>query len=276
MERMTELATQYGRYGYRRITALLVREGWRVNHKRVERLWRREGLKVPKKQPKRGRLWLNDGSCVRLRPERTDHVWAYDFVHPMSYGVAPGCIRAAARGATGGTLDWAYVSGFLSAPPHGGRHRDLRDVTGLGPVLFLSAPPHGGRPVAVADDLIRELRVSIRAPARGATNIVRSNRGDGIDDDAICEAARETDLLIYDAQYTSEEYASRAGWGHSTWESAVEIGDLARVGQLLLFHHDPGHDDEALTAIESQSRQRFSNYEDGTRGRQLRAREFRE
>ncbi len=72
---MTQLATQYGRYGYRRITALMVREGWRVNHKRIERLWRREGLKVPKKQPKRGRLWLNDGSCVRLRPERTDHVW---------------------------------------------------------------------------------------------------------------------------------------------------------------------------------------------------------
>lgn len=54
--------------------------GWRVNHKRVERIWRREGLKVPKKQPKRGRLWLNDGSCVRLRPERKDHVWSYDFV----------------------------------------------------------------------------------------------------------------------------------------------------------------------------------------------------
>ncbi len=70
VERMTQLATQYGRYGYRRITALLVREGWRVNHKRVERLWRREGLKVPKKQAKRGRWWLNDGSCVRLRPEK--------------------------------------------------------------------------------------------------------------------------------------------------------------------------------------------------------------
>jgi putative transposase len=54
--------------------------GWRVNHKRVERIWRREGLKVPKKQPKRGRLWLNDGSCVRLRPEYKDHVWSYDFM----------------------------------------------------------------------------------------------------------------------------------------------------------------------------------------------------
>ena len=76
-----ELATKYGRYGYRRITALLNNEKhWRVNHKRVERIWRREGLKVPQKQPKRGRLWLNDGACIRLRPEYKDHVWSYDFV----------------------------------------------------------------------------------------------------------------------------------------------------------------------------------------------------
>ena len=76
------LATKYGRYGYRRITAMLNNSdtGWQVNHKRVERIWRQEGLKVPKKQPKRGRLWLNDGSCVRLRPEHKDHVWSYDFV----------------------------------------------------------------------------------------------------------------------------------------------------------------------------------------------------
>ena len=78
--RIVALACQYGRYGYRRITALLRREGWKVNHKRVERIWRREGLKVPKKQPKRRRLWLNDGSCIRLKPERRDHVWSYDFV----------------------------------------------------------------------------------------------------------------------------------------------------------------------------------------------------
>ena len=69
-----------GRYGYRRVTALLRGEGWHVNHKRVERIWRREGLKVPVKQPKRGRLWLNDGSCIRLRPSWPNHVWAYDFV----------------------------------------------------------------------------------------------------------------------------------------------------------------------------------------------------
>ncbi len=80
VKRMIELATQYGRYGYRMITGLLRNEGWKVNHKRIERLWRREGLKVPQKQPKRRRLWLNDGSCVRLRPAYRDHVWSYDFV----------------------------------------------------------------------------------------------------------------------------------------------------------------------------------------------------
>ncbi|HIF71752.1 MAG TPA: IS3 family transposase [Dehalococcoidia bacterium] len=75
-----KLAVRFGRYGYRRVTALLRDQGWQVNHKRVERIWRREGLKVPKKQPKRGRLWLNDGSTIRLKPERKGHVWAYDFV----------------------------------------------------------------------------------------------------------------------------------------------------------------------------------------------------
>ena len=79
-KRMIELATKYGRYGYRRITALLQREGFKANHKRVERLWRKEGLKVPQKQPKRKRLRLNDGSCIRLRPQFRDHVWSYDFV----------------------------------------------------------------------------------------------------------------------------------------------------------------------------------------------------
>ncbi len=77
---IVRLASEYGRYGYRRITVLLKWEGFRVNHKRVERIWREEGLKVPAKQPKRGRLWLNDGSCVRLRPTHRNHVWSYDFV----------------------------------------------------------------------------------------------------------------------------------------------------------------------------------------------------
>jgi putative transposase len=79
------LATQYSRYGYRRITALLRNAGWVVNFKRVERIWRREGLKVPHKQPKRKRLWLNDGSCIRLRPEHPNHVWSYDFVEDRTH-----------------------------------------------------------------------------------------------------------------------------------------------------------------------------------------------
>ncbi len=78
---MIELARQYGRYGYRRVAALLRDAGWSVSDGRIERLWKREGLKVPSKQPKRGRLWLNDGSCIRLRAEQANHVWSYDFVH---------------------------------------------------------------------------------------------------------------------------------------------------------------------------------------------------
>jgi transposase InsO family protein len=80
VSRVLELAAKFGRYGYRRITAILRREGWNVNHKRVQRIWREEGLKVPRKQPKRGRLWFNDGSCIRLRPQYRNHVWSYDFV----------------------------------------------------------------------------------------------------------------------------------------------------------------------------------------------------
>ncbi len=74
---MIEFARQYGRYGYRRVAALLRDAGWEVNDKRIERLWKREGLKVPQKQPKKGRLWLNDGSCIRLRAEYVNHVWSY-------------------------------------------------------------------------------------------------------------------------------------------------------------------------------------------------------
>ena len=85
VEDMIELARQYGRYGYRRIAALLRQAGWLVNDKRIERLWRHEGLKVPCKQPKRGRLWFNDGSCLRLRPEYPNHVWSYDFVHERTH-----------------------------------------------------------------------------------------------------------------------------------------------------------------------------------------------
>jgi len=79
------LATKYGRYGYRRITWLLRSAGWRVGKDRVQRIWRREGLKVPQKQRPRARLWLNDGSCVRLRPVRLNHVWSYDFVSAITH-----------------------------------------------------------------------------------------------------------------------------------------------------------------------------------------------
>jgi transposase InsO family protein len=89
-ERLTadiiELACLYGRYGYRKIAGMLRGQaGWVVNDKRVERIWRREGLKVPQKQPKRGRLWLHDGSCIRLRAEYRNHVWSYDFVEDRTH-----------------------------------------------------------------------------------------------------------------------------------------------------------------------------------------------
>ncbi len=79
------LAAQYGRYGTPRITAMLRREGFKINHKRVGRIWRQEGLKVAKRQKKRRRLWLKDGSTIRLRPEHKDHVWSYDIVEDKTY-----------------------------------------------------------------------------------------------------------------------------------------------------------------------------------------------
>ncbi len=85
VQRIVELARAYGRYGYRKIMHLLLREGWHVNHKRIERIWKREELKVPAKQPKRKRVWFNDGSCVRHRPEYKNHVWSYDFVMSRSH-----------------------------------------------------------------------------------------------------------------------------------------------------------------------------------------------
>ncbi len=84
-QEIVQLASQYGRYGYRRITALLRRAGWKVGKDRVQGIWRREGLKVPQKQKPRGRLWLNDGSCVRLRPTHRNHVWSYDFVSARTH-----------------------------------------------------------------------------------------------------------------------------------------------------------------------------------------------
>src|SRR5262249_51633343 len=76
---------QYGRYGYRKITALLRQARWTINDKRVERIWQREGLKIPHQQPKRGRLWLTNGACIRLRPEQRNHVWSYDFVEDRTH-----------------------------------------------------------------------------------------------------------------------------------------------------------------------------------------------
>jgi len=88
-ERIVNLASKYGRYGYRRITALVRGEGNRVNHKRVQRIWRQEGLKVPQKQPKRGRLFLENGSIIRQRPLYKNHVWSYDFVMDRTYDGRP-------------------------------------------------------------------------------------------------------------------------------------------------------------------------------------------
>jgi transposase InsO family protein len=80
-----EVANLYGRYGYRTVFDLLAAAGWETTESVVRRIWAEEGLKVPKKQPPRGRLWLHDGSCVRLRPETANHVWSYDFVQGHTY-----------------------------------------------------------------------------------------------------------------------------------------------------------------------------------------------
>lgn len=81
MARILELVRRRPRFGYRRIWALLRREGWCVNRKKVYRLWRRLGLKVPQKPRKKRRLGHGANGCVRLKPEHVDHVWAWDFFH---------------------------------------------------------------------------------------------------------------------------------------------------------------------------------------------------
>ncbi len=78
---LVRLAKQYGRYGYRKIAALLRVEGWQVNHKKVERLWREEGLQIPQRHRKRKRLYRKDSSVIRLRPRYQNHIWSIDFVH---------------------------------------------------------------------------------------------------------------------------------------------------------------------------------------------------
>ena len=111
-----DLARRYGRYGYRRITALLHDDGWQTNHKRVERIWRSEGLKVPQRHSRRGRLWLSDGSCLRLRPQRPNDVWAYDFVEDRT--------RDGRKFRTLNVVDEVYARGFGNpscTPPQGFR-----------------------------------------------------------------------------------------------------------------------------------------------------------
>jgi putative transposase len=88
-ERIIALAKEYGRYGYRTVTDLLRNEGWDVGKDRVYTIWRQEGLQVPQKQPKRARLWLANGSCVRKRPERPNHVWSYDFMADRTHDGRP-------------------------------------------------------------------------------------------------------------------------------------------------------------------------------------------
>jgi len=78
---LVRLAKQYGRYGYRKIAELLRIEGWQVNHKKVERLWREEGLQIPQRHRKRKRLYHKDSSVIRLRPRYQNHIWSIDFVH---------------------------------------------------------------------------------------------------------------------------------------------------------------------------------------------------
>ena len=88
-ERVIYFAKLYGRYGYRKVAGLLRQDGWDVGRDIGYRIWREEGLQVPQKQPKRGRLWFNDGSCIRHRPEYRNHVWSYDFVSDRTHDGRP-------------------------------------------------------------------------------------------------------------------------------------------------------------------------------------------
>ena len=126
-ERLTadivELARRYGRYGYRKVAELLrSTAGWVVNDKRVERIWRREGLKVPAKQPKRGRLWLADGSCLRLRAEYPNHVWSYDFVEDRTHdGRKYRMLNSLPSGLTRGSSTSSRTSAWRSGSPASSR-----------------------------------------------------------------------------------------------------------------------------------------------------------
>ncbi len=161
MARIIELAREYGRYGYRRITALLRREDWRVNPKRVERIWRQAGLKVPKRQPKRGRLWLSDGSCIRKRAQRRDHVWSYDFVFDRTHDGRP--LRML-------TLVDEYTRECLAIDVE--RRLDSEDVLDRLEKLFVSR----GTPEFIrSDNVLSQLSIPLSAQESPAAITVRSS-----------------------------------------------------------------------------------------------------
>ena len=184
---MIELARCYGRYGYRRIAALLRDAGWQVNDKRVERLWRREGLKVPGKQPKRGRLWLNDGSCIRLRAQGAGHVWSYDFVHHRTHdgrafrmlNVLDEFTRESLAIRVRRKLSSADVIDVPDRPVHRARHSGLhpfRQWPGVRRRFGAAMGRRSGRPhrlhrawLALGERFHRELQrtATRRAPERG-------------------------------------------------------------------------------------------------------------
>ena len=103
--------------------------------------------------------------------------------------------------------------------------------------------------------------VGYRIDAPGESVVYASDHEHGEDryDRAVLENAQGADMLIYDAQFTPAEYLSSAGWGHSTWLEGAKVARQAGVGQLVLFHHDPGHDDDALSVIERDARAEFAN-----------------
>ena len=93
--------------------------------------------------------------------------------------------------------------------------------------------------------------------------------GDPKFDRILREQAQNADILIYDAQYTPEEYASKQGWGHSTYVEAARTARDANVKQLILFHHDPGHDDRFMEHLVAEARKHFENTEAAVQGRQI-------
>lgn len=129
------LASEYGHYVYRRITAVLRREEWTVNAKRVERIWHREVLKVPRRQQKRGRLWQNYRSCVRLRPRYRGHVWNYDFVADRTHDGEAFRILTVIDKHSRECLA-IHVQRQLKSDDIGSAHRAVREARPSGPHSF--------------------------------------------------------------------------------------------------------------------------------------------